>query len=108
TALDPKTLEQTLADVTTVAEASGHAAQGAALLEDAGLRIERVAQAVRAPVSRARPRVVALEWLDPVYVAGHWTPELIEIAGGEDVLGAAGGPSETVSWEAVAAARPQV
>ncbi len=107
-ALDPKTLEQTLSDVTTVAEASGHAARGAALLKDAGLRIERVAQAVRSPASGARPRVVALEWLDPVYVAGHWTPELIEIAGGDDVLGLAGGPSRTVSWEAVAGAQPEV
>ena len=46
-----------------------------------------------------RPRVAALEWLDPVYVAGHWTPQLIELAGGEDVLGLPGEPSQTVSWE---------
>jgi iron complex transport system substrate-binding protein len=107
-ALDPKPLDETLSDVTTVAEASGHGAQGAALLRDAELRIERVAEAVREPAGRARPRVVALEWLDPVYVAGHWTPQLIEMAGGEDVLGVAGGPSETVSWEAVAGAEPEV
>ena len=52
--------------------------------------------------------MAALEWLDPVYVAGHWTPQLIELAGGEDVLGRAGEPSQTVSWEAVAAAEPEV
>jgi len=57
---------------------------------------------------RPRVRVAALEWLDPVYVAGHWTPELIELAGGEDVLGATGEPSRTVSWGQVAAARPEV
>ncbi len=94
--------------MTHVAEASGHGAQGAALLRDAELRIERIAQAVRSPPRRARPRVVALEWLDPVYVAGHWTPQLIELAGGEDVLGMPGEPSQTVSWEAVAAAEPEV
>jgi iron complex transport system substrate-binding protein len=107
-ALDPGTLEQTLADVTTVAAATGHLEQGAELLEDAEERIARVAQAVRAPAPLPRPRVAALEWLDPVYVAGHWTPQLIELAGGEDVLGRAGEPSQTVSWEAMAAAEPEV
>ena len=52
----------------------------------AAARIDRVRLAVR---GAARPRVAALEWLDPVYVAGHWTPQLIELAGGEDVLGPA-------------------
>ena len=107
-ALDPKTLEQTLSDVSTVAEASGRRAQGAELLMDAEARIERVAQAVRTPAAVARPRVAALEWLDPVYVAGHWTPQLIDMAGGEDVLGRPGEPSQTVSWEALRAARPEV
>ena len=55
-----------------------------------------------------RPRVAALEWFDPVYVAGHWTPELIELAGAEDVLGKAGEPSRVVSWEEVASAEPQI
>jgi len=104
-ALDPKTLEETLSDVTTVAEATGRDAEGSALIRDAEARIERVCDAVR---GRPRPRVAALEWLDPVYVAGHWTPELIELAGGEDVLGGPGQPSQTVSWEALAAAGPQV
>jgi iron complex transport system substrate-binding protein len=107
-ALDPKTLEETLSDVGTVAEASGRVAQGAELLRDAEARIERVARAVGAPAAAARPRVAALEWLDPVYVAGHWTPQLIDMAGGEDVLGRPGEPSQTVSWEAVAAAEPEV
>jgi iron complex transport system substrate-binding protein len=52
--------------------------------------------------------VAALEWLDPVYVAGHWTPEMIELAGGEDVLGRRGEPSRTVAWETVAAAEPEI
>ena len=58
---------------------------------------------MRAP---PRPRVAALEWLDPVFVAGHWTPQLIELAGGEDVLGLAGrAVASSVSWEELAAAR---
>jgi iron complex transport system substrate-binding protein len=52
--------------------------------------------------------VAALEWLDPVFVAGHWTPQLIEMAGGLDVLGMPGEHSEESSWEAVAAAGPEV
>jgi iron complex transport system substrate-binding protein len=107
-ALDPNTLEETLSDVTTVAAATGHRRQGAELIEGARERIARVVAAVEAPARRRRPRVAALEWLDPVYVAGHWTPQLIELAGGEDVLGRAGEASQTVSWEAVAAAEPEV
>ena len=74
-------------------------------MQDAAARIDRVRLAVRdaAPV-----RVAALEWLDPIYVAGHWTPQLIEYAGGLDVLGMPGEHSERRSWEEVAAARPEV
>jgi iron complex transport system substrate-binding protein len=104
-ALDPKTLGETLDDARTVAQATGRREQGEALVAEVAARVERVELAVR---GQARVRVAALEWLDPVYVAGHWTPELIELAGGEDVLGVAGGPSRTVSWEQVAAARPEV
>ena len=55
-----------------------------------------------------RPRVAALEWLDPVFVAGHWTPQLIDYAGGEDALGFAGERSRTAEWAEVAAAEPEV
>jgi iron complex transport system substrate-binding protein len=103
--LDPKTLGETLADVRTVAKATGSREQGVHLVRALARRIDRVKLAVR---SEPRPRVAALEWLDPVYVAGHWTPQLIELAGGEDVLGLAGEPSQTVSWEAVADAAPQI
>ena len=52
--------------------------------------------------------VVALEWLDPVFVAGHWTPQLIEYAGGNDMLGLAGEHSEQRTWDEVRAAEPDV
>lgn len=103
--LDPKTLGETLGDVRTLAEAIGRRREGVELVARTAGRIDRVRLAVRA---RRRLRVAALEWLDPVFVAGHWTPQLIELAGGEDVLGLPGEPSETVSWERVAEADPEV
>jgi iron complex transport system substrate-binding protein len=104
-ALDPKTVGETLGDVRTLAQATGRRDAGEALIADASARIDRVKLAVR---GQPRPRVAAIEWLEPVYVAGHWTPELIELAGGEDVLGLAGEPSRVVTWAQLAAARPDV
>jgi iron complex transport system substrate-binding protein len=104
-ALDPKTLEQTLGDVGTLARATGRAERGAELVRDAEARIERMKLAVG---GSERPRVAAIEWLDPVYVAGHWTPQMIELAGGLDVLGDAGGHSVSIPWATVAAAAPEV
>jgi len=103
--LDPRTLGEVLGDVRTLAEATDRRDAGVALVQDAAARIDRVRLAVR---DCRRPRVAALEWLDPVYVAGHWTPQLIELAGGLDVLGMPGEHSERRSWEEVAAAEPDV
>ncbi len=103
--LDPHTLGEVLGDVRTLAEATGRRDAGVALIEDAAARIDRVRLAVR---DRERPSVAALEWLDPVYVAGHWTPQMIEYAGGIDVLGMPGEHSERRSWEELAAAEPDV
>ncbi len=104
-ALDPHTIGETLADVRTLAEATGCRDAGVALIARSAGRIDRVRLAVR---GAERPRVAAIEWFDPIFVAGHWTPQLIELAGGEDVLGAVGEPSETASWEELAAAAPQI
>jgi iron complex transport system substrate-binding protein len=104
-ALDPETLAETQADVRTLAEATGRSAQGARLVAQAQARIEAVRQAVR---GRRRPRVLALEWLDPAYVAGHWTPQMIELAGGEDVAGRPGEPSYMAGWEELQALAPEV
>ena len=68
-----------------MAEATDRRERGIELVGAIAARIDRVKLAVRR--ATARPRVAALEWLDPVFVAGHWTPQLIELAGGEDVLG---------------------
>jgi len=100
-ALDPTTVAQTHEDVRTVARATAREEAGERLLDDARERIERVRAAVR---SRPRPRVLALEWLDPLFIAGHWTPEMIELAGGEDVAGSAGEPSRSVAPDELAPA----
>jgi len=104
-ALDPKTLGETLADVRTLAQATGRRERGVELVRSAAARVDRVEQLAR---GAARVRVAALEWLEPVYVAGHWTPQLIELAGGEDVLGLPGEPSQVVSWQALADAQPEL
>jgi iron complex transport system substrate-binding protein len=103
--LDPRTLGEVLGDVRTLAQATDRKDAGVALVNDAAARIDRVRLAVR---GRRTPRVAALEWLEPVYVAGHWTPQLIEYAGGLDVCGMPGEHSERRSWEEVAAADPDV
>ena len=103
--LDPSNLEDVLADVIRLGRAAG-AAERAAELRDA---LERRLDVVRDAVTgAARPRVLALEWLDPPFIGGHWVPEMIKAAGGEDVLGAAGHKSRTASWEELAAAEPEV
>ncbi|MBV9466659.1 MAG: cobalamin-binding protein [Solirubrobacterales bacterium] len=103
--LDPHTVGEVLGDARTLAEATDHRETAVALVRDAAARIDRVRVAVR---RARRPRVAALEWLDPPFAAGHWTPQLIEYAGGEDVLGFAGEHSEQRSWEEVAASEPDV
>ena len=104
-ALDPHTLGETLGDVRTLAQATGQGEQGERLAREAAQRIDALSEAVK---HERRPRVLALEWLDPVYVAGHWTPQMIELAGGKDGLGRPGEPSWTASWDQLAAARPDV
>ena len=62
---------------------------------------------VRAAVTGAgAPRVIALEWLDPPFVGGHWIPEMISIAGGEDVAGPPGLKSPEVGWGALRGSTP--
>jgi iron complex transport system substrate-binding protein len=103
--LDPHTLGEVLGDVRTLAQAVDAKDAGVSLVQDAAARIDRVRLGVR---GAPRVRVAALEWLDPVFVGGHWVPQLIEYAGGEDALGLAGEPSFQSSWEEVAAVEPEV
>ncbi len=103
--LDPSTLGEVLADLPRLAEAAGDPDAGERLVADAAARVEAVEAAVR---DAPRPRVAALEWLDPVYAGGHWVPQMVQLAGGEDVLGLPGEKSRTVEWAEVAAMSPEV
>jgi len=103
--LDPSTLGEVLLDIPRLAEATGATEAGAELSRQAAGRID----AVVAAVAGARPRnVAALEWLDPVFIGGHWVPQMIELAGGVDVLGMPGERSQVVEWAELAAAGPDV
>jgi iron complex transport system substrate-binding protein len=103
--LDPHTVGEVLGDARTLAEATDRRDAALALVRDAAARIDRVRLKVR---GARRPRVVALEWLDPPFAAGHWVPQLIEFAGGWDVLGFVGESSDERSWAEVAASQPDV
>ena len=103
--LDPSNLDEVLADVIRLGEVAGVSGRAAEL--HAGL--ERRLGTVRESVSDApRRRVLALEWLDPPFIGGHWVPEMIEIAGGVDVLGVAGTKSRTAEWGEIERSRPDV
>jgi iron complex transport system substrate-binding protein len=101
--LDPRTLADVFADIRRVGEATGRASEAEALLESLEDRLE----AVRARVAgKPRPRVLALEWLDPPFAGGHWVPEMIERAGGIDAVARPGDHSTRLTWEQVAQADP--
>jgi iron complex transport system substrate-binding protein len=103
--LNPHSLVDVCADIRTVGEATGRAEQANALVAEFERDVARVERSV---AGLHRPRVLCLEWLDPPYVAGHWVPEMVERAGGIDVLGSVGKPSFRVDWETALAARPDV
>lgn len=102
---DPSTLGEVLEDVTRLAEAAGVAARGTALRGELEARLAAVRSAV---AGAGRPRTVALEWLDPPFVGGHWIPEMVAIAGGLDVAGTSAAKSPEVSWEQLEGLEPEL
>jgi iron complex transport system substrate-binding protein len=102
---DPSTLGEMLDDVVHLAEAAGVPRQGHELRGELEGRLATVRAAV---AGTSPPRVIALEWLDPPYVGGHWVPEMISIAGGEDVAGPPGLKSPEVSWGELSGLNPDV
>jgi iron complex transport system substrate-binding protein len=104
-ALDPKTFGETMGDIRTLAQATDSHDAALDLVTRQRARVDRVKIALK---DAPRRTVAAVEWFDPVYIAGHWTPQLIELAGGLDVLGFAGEHSERVDWDTLRAAQPDV
>ncbi|QIG44355.1 cobalamin-binding protein [Nocardioides anomalus] len=103
--VDPHTLEEVLDSVLLLGRVTGRSETAAALVHD--LR-QRMAAVWRSTMGRGRPRVAVLEWTDPPYAPGHWIPEMVELAGGENVLGTAGQKSTRILWDDLHAARPDV
>jgi iron complex transport system substrate-binding protein len=91
--------------VRRLGEAAGAEEAAQRLVTESANRLDRVQAAVD---GAPRPRVVALEWLDPPYVGGHWVPQMIELAGGDDVLGMPGEKSRVADWDEIAGAEPEV
>ncbi len=104
--LTPNCLTDVLNDVARVGEATGQRLKAEQVIHDLEQRIS----AVRKRTARlpTRPRVACLEWFDPIYAAGHWVPEMVEIAGGQDVLGRRGEPSAKIDWKKVVELAPDV
>lgn len=103
--LDPTTLGEVLADIRTLGLAADALDEAETLLEELADRLDAVQKAV---AGAATVPVVALEWLDPVYLGGHWVPQMAELAGGIDVLGLPGERSRVASWDEVKAVDPAV
>jgi iron complex transport system substrate-binding protein len=104
--LEPTCLDDVFACLQLVADAAGVPDRGREVIE--GLRARVAAVAARAAALRERPTVGVLEWIDPPFSSGHWTPELIAIAGGRPLLGDAGTRSRTLAWDDVRAADPEI
>jgi iron complex transport system substrate-binding protein len=103
--LEPHSIDDILSHVELVGRLCGAKDRASQVVADARARLD----ALRATVGdRPRPRVASIEWLDPIFAAGHWVPEQVAWAGGEEVLGPRGVPSPEVAWQAVIDAEPDV
>ena len=103
--LNPHSLADVCVDIRSVGAATDQAPQaGSVVAEFEG----RIAAVERAVANLPRKRAVCLEWLDPPYAAGHWVPEMVERAGGVDVLGHTGKAASRTDWNAILAVRPDV
>jgi iron complex transport system substrate-binding protein len=103
--LDPHTLAEVAESVRLLGRRLGAAARGEEVASTMEKNLDRVRQAT---ADLPRRRIFVAEWLDPPFAAGHWLPELVDVAGAVDVLGRAGEPSRETTWAAVAAAQPEL
>lgn len=104
--LNPLTLDDIFMDVERIGAATERPAEAQALSLSLRSRLEFIRRQITSV--NERPTVACLEWLAPLYAAGHWVPQMVEWAGGLDRLGAAGAPSRQVTWDHLLAAAPDV
>ena len=103
--LKPRGLKGVLEDIVTVGRACGAETAARELVDSLERRIEAVRERA---VALDRPRVFCVEWFDPIFASGHWIPEMVGIAGGEDALGLAGHDSRKIPWDRVLSYDPEV
>ena len=103
--LDAHTMADILGTVREVGRAAGAPERGERVAASLAERLGRVRDAV---AGAERPRVLAIEWLDPPFTPGHWVPEMIDTAGGDCIVGKAGARSEETTWEALRGLDPDV
>lgn len=107
--LDPTTIGEVLGDIRKIAQATDEKDLGVDLVQQLADRIDDVKIALKdvgRPDGPERISVAALEWLDPIFLGGHWVPQMIELAGGMDFLGLPGEPSREADWDEVRIAEP--
>ncbi len=103
--LNPTLLDEVLGDTVRIGEALGRGKETRRKVESLRERLSRVEEAVS---GKERPRVGCVEWLDPPFSAGHWVPEMVEIAGGEDIFAKPGEASRRMGWDEILEASPDV
>jgi iron complex transport system substrate-binding protein len=103
--LDARTIAEIEDTVVVLARRLGVPETGRTVAEEMRARLTSVREAVE---GLERPPVFVAEWLDPPFAAGHWVPEMVELAGGAEVLGRRGEPSYRTTWASVAAAAPEL
>lgn len=104
--LTPNSLEQIFDNVRELGDATGCTNEAEALIASGRARLENIATVTSELDSR--PRVFCMEWLDPIYCSGHWVPEMVRLAGGDDRLALEGADSVRISWEEVREWAPEV
>lgn len=105
--LDPTDLTGILADIRRVGEATGAIDAAGNLVEKLEERVGEVAGGTRGLSDERRPAVACIEWPDPIFTGGHWVPEMVELAGGRDVLERVGERSRRIDWQVVLDAQPE-
>lgn len=104
--LTPQSLAEIFENVRDLGNATGRSAEAGALIERSQRQLDKLSSLTSVLVRR--PKVFCMEWLDPVYVSGHWVPELTWIAGGDDRLARRGGDSVSASWDDVVEWAPEI
>ena len=104
--LNPTSLQDVLMDVLRIGGAIDRQDKAKKLVQSLRTRLQTITE--RVGKVEERPRVACVEWLDPLYIAGHWVPEMVDLASGTNVLGNKDAPSQTITWEDLEKAKPEV